>query len=69
MEFSDEEKDEEDEYQPVIGQDDDEGEEEDARESDESKAEREQQSRHALWVRTNLNVLFSFSITFYDHVR
>ncbi|KAM7407981.1 hypothetical protein PAMA_003626 [Pampus argenteus] len=51
-----EEKDE-DEYQPVIGEDDDEEEEEeDAGESDEAEleAEREQQSRRALWARTDL---------------
>lgn len=56
MELSDEEKDEENEYQPVIGEDDDkEGEEEDAGESEtDSESEREQGSRRALWARTNL---------------
>lgn len=68
MELSDEEKDEEDEYQPMIGEnDDEEGEEEDAGESDEteSEAEREQQSRRALWARTNLYVLFIFRLMYY----
>lgn len=66
MELSDEEKDEEDEYQPVIGEDDDgEGEEEDAGESEtESEAEREQESRRALWTRNNLYVLFSFRLMY-----
>ncbi|XP_055082352.1 piggyBac transposable element-derived protein 3-like isoform X2 [Periophthalmus magnuspinnatus] len=58
LELSDEEKDENEEYQPVIGEDDDddEGEEEDAGESDETESEavREQQSRRALWARSNL---------------
>ncbi|KAI3376615.1 hypothetical protein L3Q82_017049, partial [Scortum barcoo] len=57
LELADEEKDEEDEYQPVIAEDDDEeGEVEDAGESDEteSEAEREQESRRALWARTNI---------------
>ena len=65
MELSDEEKDAEDEYQPVT--DDDEGEEEDAGESDEteSEPEREQQSCLDLWARTSLYVLFSFRLIYY----
>uniref|UniRef100_A0A3Q1BDY7 PiggyBac transposable element-derived protein domain-containing protein n=1 Tax=Amphiprion ocellaris TaxID=80972 RepID=A0A3Q1BDY7_AMPOC len=65
LEVSDEEKDAEDEYQPVT--DDDEEEEEDAGESDEteSEPEREQQSRRDLWARTSLYVLFSFRLIYY----
>lgn len=58
MELSDKEKDE-DEYQPVIGEDgEEEGEEEDTGDSDEteSEPEREQEGRRALWARTNLYV-------------
>ena len=64
LELSDEEKDE-NEYQPVIGEDsDEEGEEENTGESDEteSETERETESRRPLWARRNLYVLFSFRL-------
>lgn len=62
LELSDEENDE-DEFQPVMAdEDDEEGEEEG--ESD-TESETEQEGRRALWARTKLYVLFSFKLIYY----